>query len=66
MARLTPELDPPSSMVSPSVSAHSRNFCTADVGLVLVIGGENLDGLAEDRAAEIGDRHLDRLDAPCA
>ena len=35
----------------------------ADVGLVLMVGGQDLDRLAEHRAAEIGDRHLDRLDA---
>ena len=33
MARLTPVLDPPSSMVRPSVSAHSRNFCPPMSGL---------------------------------
>ena len=35
----------------------------ADVGLVLVVGGEDVDRLAQHRAAELRDRHLDRLDA---
>src|SRR6202023_3351247 len=31
----------------------------ADIGLVLVIGGDDLDRLAHDLAAVIGNRHLD-------
>ena len=34
----------------------------ADVGLVLMVGADDLDLLAVHRAAEIGDRHLRRLD----
>ena len=34
----------------------------ADIGLVLVVGADDLDLLAVDRAAEIGDRHLGRFD----
>ena len=34
----------------------------AEIGLVLVIGGQQFDRLTEDRAAEIGDRHLDGFD----
>ena len=62
MARLTPVLEPPSTMVTPSRSANSRNFWRAEVGLVLVVEGLDLDRLAERLAAEIVDRHLDRLD----
>jgi hypothetical protein len=38
----------------------------ADVGLELVIGGDHLDRLAADLAAEILDRHLGRDDRPLA
>ena len=56
-------LEPPSTMVRPSRSAHSRNFWRAEVGLVLVVGGQELDLVAEHAAAEIVDRHLGGLDA---
>ena len=38
----------------------------AEVGLVLVIGGQQFDRLTERRAAEVGDRHFDRFDRPGA
>ena len=38
----------------------------ADVGLVLVVGCQEFDRLAERAAAKIGDRHLDPLDRPRA
>ena len=38
----------------------------AEVGLVLVIGGKQLDRLAERRAAKVRDRHFDRFDRPRA
>ncbi len=38
----------------------------ADIGLVLVVGADQLDLLAVDAAAEIGDRHPRRLDRPRA
>ena len=38
----------------------------SDVGLVLVVGEQHLDLLAGDRAAGVGDRQLDRLDAALA
>ena len=41
-------------------------FRGPDVGLVLVVGGNELDLLAEHLAAEIGDRHLRGLDAALA
>ena len=38
-------------------------FLRPEIGLVLMIEGQNLNRLTERRAAEIGDRHLDPLDA---
>ncbi len=38
-------------------------FRCADVGLVLMIGAEHDDFLAEDRAPGVGDGHMDGLDA---
>jgi hypothetical protein len=57
----------------PSVGAaeqHCQALCVgpfaelarADVGLVLVVRRQELDGLAERGAAEVGDRHFDPLD----
>ena len=42
------------------------NIAMAKVGLVLMIGGEDLDRLPKDGPAEVCDRHFDRLDAACA
>ena len=36
----------------------------ADFGLVLMVGADELDLFAADGAAEIGDRHVRRLDRP--
>ena len=41
-----------------SVSYQRRAIADREVGLVLVIGGDHLDLLAEHLAAEILDRHL--------
>jgi hypothetical protein len=40
IARLVPELVPPTSMSTPCVSNHSRAFAGSDVGLVLVVGDD--------------------------
>ena len=63
IARLVPELVPPISMSTPAVSNHSRALGGGDVGLVLVVGEYHLDLLAAHRAAHVGHRHLDGLDA---
>jgi len=61
IARLTPVLEPPRIMVRPFWSA-PRAPSAHDVGCS---GGRRtkVDRLAEDRAAEVGDRHLDHFDA---
>ena len=63
IARLTPVLEPPSSMVMPFWSAHSRAFCAPRSGLFWWSKVSSSIGWPSDGAAEIGDRHFDRFDA---
>ena len=63
IAMETPVLEPPSTMVSPSRSAHSRNFWAPRSGLFWWSDDQQLDLVAEHAAAEILDRHLGGFDA---
>ena len=65
-ARATAELSDSVIMSTPCGVVPLARLAGRDVGLVLVVGGDDLDRLAGDLAAEVVDRHLRRLDGALA